>query len=102
MGAHFAQKIVEIESDLSKSMRASQMKDSTLDFAHLNGSVANAMDNSTRDMGSTTVANKQTLTGMYLTADAQGGASSKPLDNYLDVPGVEVDTSTALVKQVRL
>lgn len=57
-------------------------------------------------MGSTTVANKQTLTGMYLTADAQGCGdnSSKPLDNYLDVPGVQMqpDNATAMVKQVRL
>ena len=59
-------------------------------------------------MGSTTVANKQTLTGMYLTADAQGvDNSSKPLDNYLEVGGLagvqnEADTSTAMVKQVRL
>lgn len=54
-------------------------------------------------MGSTTVdKNKQTLTGMYLTADAQGGASSKPLESFLEVPGQEADTSTALVKQVRL
>ena len=83
MGAHFAQKIVEIESDLGKSMRQS-LKDT--EFNHLNGSEiggAGGMDASSRDMGSTVVPMKQSLTGMYLSADAQGvndPHKSKPLD----------------------
>jgi len=56
-------------------------------------------------MGSTIAVNKQTLTGMYLTADAQGvnDIGSKPLESYLEVPGDNAaDTTTAMVKQVRL
>ena len=58
-------------------------------------------------MGSTIAPNKQTLTGMYLTADAQGvddnNFGSKPLENYLDVQADNAaDTTTAMVKQVRL
>ena len=56
-----------------------------MDFNHLNGSAigADATDTSVRDMGSTIVPNKQSLTGMYLSSSAQGvddPHKSKPLE----------------------
>jgi hypothetical protein len=59
MGAHFAQKMVEIESDYRKSLMASSLRDSTMGINQVNESKDNNAD-----------PNKQTLTGMYLSADA--------------------------------
>jgi hypothetical protein len=68
MGAHFAQKIVEIEKE---AVSRDTLKSSVggMDFNHLN-------DSTLKDSTISQPADHATLTGKYLSAEAQGTTSS--------------------------